>query len=226
MKQTLTSAAVLALLLGAGALATSANAADLRGGGYKDENPGNPGYLEETPSHHFVGLAVGIHGGMQFTNINIDDQFDGIGADGFAGGVHAEYLINLGGRLRVGPYIEGGLSNVNVEFQGDDIIEQKHYYGGGIKAGVTAFGASLIYARLGYERALWEAGFGGGNSTDVDVDSLVAGVGIATMIREHVSFGLGIDYVAPLSIEADGQDINELEDSEGLRGMARITYHH
>jgi opacity protein-like surface antigen len=190
---------------------------------------------------YFQGLGVGTHIGGAFTAIELQDssdesnfKFDGISADGFQGGVHAEYLFSAG-RLRFGPYIEGGLANVNTVFEAGPFeaeLEQSCYYGGGLKAGVTAFRTSLVFARVGYERQCWEASATSGedetDSTDVEVGALVIGGGIATMVSDNVSLELTGDYLTPLSIDVDGVDGNEIEDalegSEQGRVWLRATW--
>lgn len=211
----LASAAVAALAI---FVASPASASDL--GGMKDDHVGTPD-IDGRPA--FIGLGIGVQGGGQFTNIDINDEFDGIGADGLVGGLHAEYLFGFGlGRFRVGPYVEGGISNVNVEIGGFDALNQDAYYGGGLKAGVVAFGSSLISARIGLERALWSTDF---SDIDINVDSVVIGAGIETMVARNVSIGLTLDYLTPFNIEADGHDLTDLlDETEGFRGMARITY--
>jgi opacity protein-like surface antigen len=169
----------------------------------------------------FQGFGVGVHGGGQFTNIDIMDQFDGIGADGLVGGIHAEYLFGFGS-LRVGPYIEGGISNVNTEIQGQDLINQDHYYGGGIKAGAVVWNSTLVYGKLGYEWSKWSIL---DDEADADVESVVLGAGIETMLMPHVSLGLEASYITPLNIEVEGDDITDLlEESESLRVIGKVSW--
>lgn len=176
----------------------------------------------------FQGLGIGVHMGGQFTNVEIghkDFSFDGIGADGLVGGVHGEYLFGVAGNFRVGPYVEGGFSNVNTNIElggGDiDLLEQKHYYGGGVKAGMVFFNSALLYVRAGIERAKWEFA----EEIDVDVDSWVLGGGAEAMIADNVSLGLGLDYVTPFNIEAEGHDITDFfDETESFRGVVRLTY--
>lgn len=200
----------------------SANAADL-GGGLKDDAVENA-YTGKAP---FVGIGIGIQAGGQFTNIDIADKFDGIGADGLVGGLHLEYLVGIG-KLRAGAYVEGGLSNVNVsitDYSGSDhdALIQDYYYGGGVKGGFILGSSTLVYGRLGYERAGWSTDFD--DSVEITVDSLVLGGGIETMVNGNLSIGLGVDYLVPMNIEAEGHDITDLfEESEGLRVMARATW--
>jgi hypothetical protein len=214
-----TSTAIAALLLGAPA----AFAADIFNGpdqgSYKDgpEYQGHPAFL---------GLGVSAFAGGQFTNINIDGAFDGIGADGAIGGLGVEYLFGSG-RFRFGPYIEGGWSNVNTAIDfgpgaEGDLLNQEYFFGGGLKAGFTVYRSSLIYARVGYERASWDVAEG---EADADVDSVVVGGGIETLIADNWSLGLGADYVVPMNIEADGQDVTDLlDETESLRVLGRITW--
>jgi hypothetical protein len=214
-----TSIAALAVAI----LPFSANAADVYNQGSTKDAP----YDGPISRPAFVGLGVGIHGGGQFTNIDLNAggfAFDGVGADGLVGGIHAEYLFALG-QFRVGPYAEGGFSNVNTEisFGGADadILNQESYFGGGVKAGMV-FGSALVYGRAGYEWSQWGTDLA---DIDIDVESLVVGGGVEAMIARNVSIGLSADYLIPLNVEAAGIDVTDyVEDSESVRVLARITY--
>jgi opacity protein-like surface antigen len=209
------SAAVLALFMSAPALS-----ADILGNG-------DPTSSDHAYKAAFQGLGIGVHGGGQFTNVEIgegDFSFDGVGADGLAGGVHGEYLFAFGGSFRVGPYCEGGFSNVNTNVEtpkGDlDLLNQEHYYGCGAKAGAVV-GDALFYARIGVERSKWEFA----EEIDVDVDSYVIGAGIEAMIADNVSLGLSGDYITPFNIEAEGHDLTKFfDETESFRGLVRLTY--
>jgi hypothetical protein len=211
-------AALTAVLMMSG----SAYAADIyKNGGLKDDESVASG------KPLFTGLGVSVIAGGQFNNVNIADDdfaFDGIGADGVLGGVGLDYLLGFG-NLRAGVYLEGIISNVNTQIEdgGDelDLLRQNHCYGGGLKGGLTAFRTSLLYVRGGVERCGWEFA----EEVDVDVDSFVGGVGMATMLNDNWALDLNVDYVVPFNIEAEGHDLTELfEDSEGFRGMLRATW--
>jgi hypothetical protein len=170
----------------------------------------------------FQGAAVSVELGGQFTNLDIDDQFDGIGADGLVGGGSVEYLFGVGG-FRVGPYVNGGISNVNTEIMGQDIFNQDWFLGAGIKGGPVV-GNTLIYGKLGYEISQWTIG---DDDADADVESVVVGGGVETMIADHVSLGLEAVYAVPLSVEVESHDVTELlEESESLRVVGRVSYRH
>ena len=208
-------ALILALALGT-ALVTSAQAADVYRGSTKD---GPDTDIPDSPLL-FVGLGVGIHGGGQFTNIDLYDEFDGIGADGLVGGLHGEYLFAVG-RFRVGPYVEGGFSNVNTEYGGADLLTQDTYFGGGLKAGAV-LGTAFLYGRIGYEWSQWSSDFFSG---DIDVDGFLIGGGVEAMIARNISIGLDAAYLIPSNVEVDGFDVTDaVEESETLRILARITY--
>ncbi len=172
----------------------------------------------------FQGLGVGVHVGGQFTNLDITKggfTFDGIGADGLVGGAHAEYLF-AAGSFRVGPYVEGGLANVNTDLNGMDVINLDHYYGGGVKAGYVAWNSTLLYLKGGYQWSSWSIFE---DKADADVGSVVLGGGIETMVSGNVSLGLEADYITPIDIEAEGKDISDLlEESESLRVVVRATW--
>ena len=174
-------------------------------------------YVSGKPA--FQGGGVGVDLGGQFTNIDVADQFDGVGADGIAGGGHAEYLFALGA-FRIGPEIWGGLSNVNVDLGGTDILNQDYYYGGGVKAGYVT-GATLIYAHGGYEWSKWTFA----DDYDVDVGSILVGGGIEHMVASNVSLGLEANYIVPVDVDVEGEDITQWVDkSESLRVLGRVTW--
>ena len=186
----------------------------------------------EAPTYAFTGFGVGIDGGGQFnaTQINCPDNqkcagafFDGISSDGLIGGAHAEYLFAVD-RFRLGAYVEGGFSNVNtdVNFGGGDfdLLQQDSYYGVGLKAGVTIFGNTLLYARAGYDWSQWTVF----ETEDADVGSLLFGGGIEAMVADHWSLGLGVDYMLVNDVEAAGADLSDLfDDSEMLRAKMALT---
>jgi opacity protein-like surface antigen len=192
--------------------------------------------LEQTadvPGHgYFQGLSVGVQAGGQFSAIDIDASpafsFDGISSDGVIGGINGEYLFSSGA-IRFGPYVEGGWSNVNTEIGVGgtkfDVLKQNYYVNGGLKAGV-ALDRALIFGRVGYERAFWEAS-NGSSSVDVDADSLVFGGGIDYMIGANASLGVGLDYLWLDNVDVDGSSVNLtpfLDDSEAFRGMVRLNW--
>jgi outer membrane immunogenic protein len=213
-----TSIAAMATLF---AVSAPANAADVYG---RDEVP-ESSYAQ--PDYNpFAGWYFGLQGGGQFTNIDINDQFDGIGADGLIGGAHAGYNMQMGS-LVTGPYVEGGFSNVNVDINfgagaSGDLLSQDWYAQGGWLVGVEVYDKTLVFGRAGYEYAKWSSDF---FSETVDVYSFVLGGGIETMIAANVSIGLTADYLIPHEIEVDSTNLTDLLDaSEQLRAMARITY--
>lgn len=179
---------------------------------------------------YFSGIAVGIDGGGQFTSVQLNNPsgpefFDGISSDGLIGGAHMEYLF-AAGRFRAGPYAEGGFSNVNtdLDFGGGslDLLQQDSYYGAGLKAGVTVYGSTLVFGRVGYDWSQWDFAEG---VADADAGYWLIGGSIETMISENVSLGLGADYLIVDDVEAAGADLTEIfEDSEMLRIKARLTW--
>ena len=221
MSRTL-STAIAALALGI--CASSASASDL--GGLKDGTRSDTDYTPHAAA--FVGLGVGLEVGGQFTNIAISDgpfSFDGIGADGLVGGATLEYLFPMG-RFRVGPYAEGGFSNVNTRIElgpiDGDLATQDYYFGGGLKIGYMIAPVTMIYGRGGYEWSQWSSDF---ISDKANVGSGKLGVGIESMATDHLSVGLGLDYSRPLSVDIGGDDYQSLlEDTESFRGVLRFTY--
>jgi opacity protein-like surface antigen len=183
---------------------------------------------------YFQGLAVGVDGGGQFTSIAIDGnpagipiEFDGISADGLIGGAHVEYLFAVD-RFRLGAYGEGGFSNVNTTLEtpgfDGDVLKMDHYYGAGLKAGVTVGGSTLLFARAGYDWSQWSSDLPGVDEK-ADAGSWLVGGGIETMIGENVSLGLGGDYLFPHDVDVEGFDATPfVEDSEMLRIKAKLTW--
>lgn len=189
-------------------------AADL-GGSYKDSP-----LAGDFSSNPFAGFYVGVQAGGQFTNIDVMDQFDGIGADGFVAGGHAGYNF-AGGRFVFGPYVEGGFSNVNTDISGFDALKQDSYVQLGGLAGYVVGSATLISVHGGYEWSQWGSDLGTG---DIDVGAFVLGGGIDTMIAPHVSLGAKVDYLVTDSIEVSGFDASDLVEAESLRATLRLTY--
>ena len=186
----------------------------------------------------FAGLAVGAHFGGQFNAMKLNhpngtDHLDGISADGLLGGVHAEYLFKAGG-FRVGPYVEGGFSNVNTSlslFNGGFNAEltQESYYGGGLKAGGMISPSTLLYVKAGYDFSQYNAEASKGKKSidvDADVGAWVLGAGAETMLSDHVSLGIEADYLLVDDVEAAGSNLTRfLEKSEGIRTKLRTSYH-
>lgn len=169
----------------------------------------------------FAGWYLGVQGGGQFSNLDVADQFDGIDADGLVGGAHLGYNFALGS-LVTGPYIEGGLSNVNIDIQGVDALRQDWYVHGGWMLGFKPTDKTLVFGRFGYEVASWSSDIG---IPDADVRSWVIGGGIDTMLTQHVSLGVTADYIVPQEITVDSTAYTDLLDaSETLRVMGRLTY--
>lgn len=201
-------------LLSTGALAADLPSSTKDGGSHYATESGRAANL-------FAGWYVGVQGGGQFTNIDVIDQFDGIGADGLIGGIHAGYNLSLG-RLVTGPYVEGSLSNVNVDLAGQDLLVQDWYVQGGWLVGVNVSPSTLLSAHLGYEWAKWSSDL---YDEEADVRSFAIGGGIDTIVASHVTFGVKLDYLIPHSIEVDSHDVTDfLDASESLRVMGRLTY--
>lgn len=189
----------------------------------KASNTGVLGLPAETAASPFSGFYGGINAGGQFTNIDVMDQFDGIGADGLIGGAHAGYNV-CAGRFCFGPYVEGGLSNANVEIAGQDALVQDWYAQAGLLAGYVVGKSTMVSVHGGYDWSRWSSDFVEG---DIDVGSYVVGAGIDTMLAEHVSLGLKVDYLIFNSAEFESHDITDaVEKSEGLRVQGRLTYRH
>jgi len=186
-------------------------------------------YQDTGTTHAFAGLSVGIHGGGQFVAIELDhdgNDFDGISSDGLVGGAHAEYLFSAG-RFRVGPYVEGGFSDVSTRINGGpfndaDVLAQDHYYSGGVKIGLMVSSQTMAYGRAGYEWSQWSSDLFDGNA---DVEAYLLGGGIETMVAEQVSLGVGVDYLTLSSAEYDGTDITAfVDDTESVRALLRLNW--
>lgn len=205
---------LLSLAVAAG-IAGTASAADL-GGSYKDD-----GVNVELSRNPFAGFYFGIQAGGEFVNIDVYDQFDGIGADGLIGGVHAGYNF-ASGRFVFGPYVEAGLSNVNTEVGGQDLLVQDWYGQLGMLAGYVVGKSTLISIHAAYDHSEWGSDFG---NLDLQVGAVALGGGVETMVADHVSLGLKLDYLVPVSVDANGADITDyVEKSEGFRGQLKLTY--
>jgi opacity protein-like surface antigen len=172
----------------------------------------------------FTGLGVGVDIGAAFAAIAIEDEFDGISADGITYGGHLEWLFGYGNSsLRFGPYAQIGGSTVNTELGDDDALTLDFYYGAGAKAGVV-FNQTLLSVHLGVEWQRW-----GSDLADIEIDSswLNAGVGIEFAVQKNVSVGLEASYLSLLDAEGDhgiGDIGDELDESEQLRVQFRVTF--
>lgn len=180
-------------------------------------------YADQPTRIYFQGLAVGVDVGGQFGSAQINyggDSFDGIAHDGGIAGAHVEYLFPIE-RFRIGAYGNGGFSNANTTYNDFDLLNQKSYFGGGLKAGGMVGDSTLISVHFGYDRSQWEAF----EAVDAEVDSWVIGAAIETMASENFSLGLDMDYLLVNDVEAAGADLSEIfEDSEMIRVKARLTW--
>lgn len=183
-------------------------------------------YTPDTP-YNFTGFSIGIDGGGQFTSIAFDDgpfAFDGVAADGLIGGGHVDALFAYE-KLRLGGYCEGGFSDAAMSISGIDLIRQEHYYGCGLKAGIMLTDATLAYGRAGYDVSHWSSDL---TPISADVGSWLLGGGIESMCGEHISCGLGADYLMADTVDVShgiGDVSKFLNESETLRAKARISYH-
>jgi outer membrane immunogenic protein len=214
-----------------------ASAADVYTPNSQVQDKGDDNFLELKPvkRNPFAGLAIGVHGGGQFNATKLDDgenSFDGISSDGFVGGAQLEYLFSAD-KFRFGPYLEGGFSNVdtNLNLVGLSAeLNQDHYYGLGVKAGVMVTPLTMVFARAGYEWSKYNltADNTGINFIDEDADVGVwkVGGGVQTMVAPDVSLAVNVDYLMVDDIEAVGEDLTKfLDESEGLRSTLGLSYH-
>jgi outer membrane immunogenic protein len=176
----------------------------------------------DAPVYAFTGFGVGVDGGGQFGSAQVNGMghsFDGIAHDGGRVGAHFEYLFAVD-RFRFGADIEGGFSNANTTFDDFNILEQKSYVGTALKAGVTVYGSTLLYGRVGYEWSQWEAF----EAIDADVGAWAFGGGIDTMVSEDWSLGIDARYMLVNDVDAAGEDLSDLfDDSEIIVAKARLT---
>ncbi len=206
------------IIAGMLAFSTAASAADI--GSYKD-TPATQTYGERNP---FLGFNSSINGGGQFGNLDLLNTFDGIGNDGLVGGAHIGY--NLGfGRVVLGAYAEGGFSDVNTEIAGIDLLNMDSYLQAGILVGYLFTPATMASLHAGYEWQQWSSDLPG--APDIEATAFAVGGGIDTLIREHVSLGIKVDYLPLDSMDIGGTDVTQfVEESESFRAVARLTYRH
>ncbi len=170
----------------------------------------------------FGGFYAGIQAGGEFANIDINDQFDGIGADGLLGGIHAGYNL-CANRFCFGPYIEGGLSNVNTDILGFDALTQDYYVQGGLLLGYMVGKATLISVHAGYDYSAWSSDLL--PQDDITVGAIAIGGGLDTMLSQNLSLGVKVDYLMTYSVDVNNTDVtNFLEESEAIRAQLRLTY--
>lgn len=188
-------------------------------------------YVGDVQTYNFTGIGIGINGGGQFTNVNLEDggfEFDGIGADGLVGGIHVEWLARSD-RFRFGPTAECALSNVNTTIKAGggevDLLQMDNYCNIGLKAGVMASDATLIYGRAAYEWQNWTAS-NGVDEVNTDSTAWLLGGGLETMVADHLSVGFEGNYLFTDSVDVkDNPGVGNIFDgSEHFRGIARLTY--
>jgi hypothetical protein len=189
------------------------------------------------PGNPFAGLYFGVDAGYQFTDIAIsmpgsgyDEAFDGISADGATAGVHGG-LNACVNRLCFGGYGEGGWMDVTTTVADYDVLTFDTRYQVGGLVGVRT-GSTLWSIHAGYEQQFGEfslpMGEGESFKRDITTSWLALGVGVDTYLAQGVTFGIKLDYLSLLDVDAG--DTGEVDvydfvkDSEALVARLRLTY--
>lgn len=176
----------------------------------------------QNPYDYFRGFYLGASTGGQFTNIDVLNVFDGIGADGGVLQIQGGYDFALGGITRAGVYCESGLTNVNVEIGTVDALNQDNYIGCGVRAGVVIGHDLLAYGKAGYEWQDWSSDLFTGS---IDIGAIALGGGIEAMINQNDSLGVDATYLMVNDAEVAGTDVTSfVNDSEALRVLARVNW--
>lgn len=175
------------------------------------------------------GFYGGVTGGLEFQNIAGEHNFgtdeepfpvsiNGIGADGFSGGLTTGFDI-AAGKWRFGPWLDVGTSNVKTEIMGVTALEQDYYGAAGLRAGFV-HGSSLIYARAGYQLSAWSSG-----DENVDIQQWLAGVGIESAINNKLSWRVSADYLLLDQASVGGEDISaDVNNTDGLRAQIGLVF--
>lgn len=215
MKNLIASAIAAVIWCGAG---VPAYAADLGGSSTSVGSLGPSGTT-------FTGLYGGLTGGWETHNIAVeidDESIDGIGADGFSGGLTTGYdIASASGKWRFGPWLDAGVSNVKMTAFGDDVVEQDYYAAAGVRAGFV-YGSSLIYARGGYQLSTWSSDL---IDDGVDLQHWVAGVGIESQASDHLAIRVSADWLELNDASVGGENITDyVGDTDGMRAQIGIVY--
>jgi hypothetical protein len=171
----------------------------------------------------FAGLYFGGDMGGEANDISLTldgEDFSGISADGFRGGMHAGYNACVASGC-VGVELAYGLADANLHVGPlGDVLEAEDY-ARALLTGKYRFGNSYVGARAGYEWSAWTVGNEKlGGTRDVDTGWWVIGGEIGTMATAGGVLRLTVDYSVLDDVSVAGIDeraINRaLEDTDKL----------
>jgi len=142
------------------------------------------------------------------------------------GGGHVGFNL-CPGRVCIGAYFEGGWSNGETTFADVDVLKFNAYRPIGALIGSTVGKSTFVDIHGGYEWQDWEA-TDGSSKLDIDVAMWVLGAGVQTLVTDHMSFGVKLDYLVLDSAEA-GRGVGDLtkylDQTEALRAQVKLTYY-
>lgn len=214
---------VVAIFMGMHGIA--AKAADVR------EQPGaayDRGVIADTFAGPFIGVGVGYQA-TDFTITAGGEDFSGISADGFTGSAHAGWNVPLGASLYVGPEVEVGVSDVNVELGSLGDVLELDSFGNLVGTVKHRFNSgSYVGLRAGYELQYWSA-IGG---HDIESGWWLAGAELGVQPFPGVTTKVTVDYLSLNYVEVDGATsghndaiTDALEKTDAIRVQLRSSYH-
>lgn len=179
-----------------------------------------------------AGPFIGVGIGYQATDITITsggEDFSGISADGFTGSAHAGWNFPLGASLYVGPEVELGVSNVNVELgRLGDVLEMDSFGNLVATAKYRLNSGAYVGLRGGYELQYWSAF----DNTDVETGWWLIGGELGVTPAPGVTVKATVDYLSLDHVEVDGlvgrnndAITDALQETDAVRVQLRSSYH-
>ena len=152
--------------------------------------------------------------------------FNGIGGEGFQGGIHVGYDSQVNEEWVLGVEARATLSNSELEVTtgGATIftIEQQPEFSITARAGYIAAPDTLLYGLAGYSWGEYEASIPGIGSVDLDFDGLTVGGGIEHAITENWTSRLEYRYTHFGDEDLFGVGINAKPSTHAV--MSSISY--
>lgn len=198
--------AMIAAVAALGGMSTTAYAADLDGGSYKDA----PVAYEATKTWTGFYIGAGIGAGASVTDLSVNEYYheydsykndgpqalvsngggpelssseafglDGIGGEGVFGTVQLGYDRQLSSRFVIGAFVDYDFSNISTEVRlyGEKAeIDLDHMWSAGARLGWLATPDTMWYALVAYTQGEYDVSELGGSDFDFNGWSLGAGV--------------------------------------------------
>jgi len=188
----------------------------------------------------FSGAYIGWMAGAQFNDITITDPdsgeyVSGISADGLVTGPFAGWSF-CSGRICFGPRVEYAWTDVGVHLgELGDVVKQDTYAQLTAELSAQVGKTTQIGVHAGYEWQFWSLDRQLSDalrlSGDIDMEAVVIGASIETLLWDELSFTFRADYLIYDAIEVDGAPAgfnaaleDALKDSDALRVKAGVAY--